>query len=71
MWPGVGWQIANCDVGQGDGLVVNLGGGSGILVDTGPDPTKIDRCLRRLKINKIPLLVLTHFHADHVGVSPQ
>ena len=67
MWPGVGWQIANCDVGQGDGLVVNLGGGSGILVDTGPDPTKIDRCLRRLKINKIPLLVLTHFHADHVG----
>lgn len=41
MWPGVGWQIANCDVGQGDGLVVNLGGGSGILVDTGPDQQKL------------------------------
>ena len=67
MWPGMGWQIANCHVGQGDGLVVNLGGGSGILVDTGPDPAKIDRCLHKLKINKIPLLVLTHFHADHVG----
>ena len=67
MWPGLGWQIVNCDVGQGDGLVVNLGGGSGILVDTGPDPAKIDRCLHKLKIKKIPLLVLTHFHADHVG----
>jgi len=67
MWPGLGWQIVNCDVGQGDGLVVNLGGGSGILVDTGPDPAKIDRCLHKLRIKKIPLLVLTHFHADHVG----
>jgi competence protein ComEC len=67
MWPGLGWQVANCDVGQGDGLVINLGGGSGILVDTGPDPAKIDRCLHKLKIHKIPLLVLTHFHADHIG----
>ena len=67
IWPGPGWQIANCDVGQGDGLVVNLGRGSGLVIDTGPDPEKIDRCLHQLKIKKIPLLVLTHFHADHVG----
>jgi len=67
LWPGPGWQIANCDVGQGDGLVVNLGQGSGLVIDTGPDPVKIDRCLHQLKIRKIPLLVLTHFHADHVG----
>jgi len=67
IWPGPGWQIANCDVGQGDGLVVNLGRGSGLVIDTGPDPVKIDRCLHQLKIKKIPLLVLTHFHADHVG----
>ena len=67
IWPGPGWQIANCDVGQGDGLVVNLGRGSGLVIDTGPDPVKIGRCLHQLKIKKIPLLVLTHFHADHVG----
>jgi competence protein ComEC len=66
-WPGSGWQIANCDVGQGDGMVVNLGSASGIVIDTGPDLIKMDRCLHQLKIKKIPLLVLTHFHADHVG----
>jgi len=66
-WPGSAWQIANCDVGQGDGMVVNLGNGSGLVIDTGPDLIKMDRCLHQLKIKKIPLLVLTHFHADHVG----
>jgi competence protein ComEC len=66
-WPGSAWQIANCDVGQGDGMVVNLGNGSGLVIDTGPDLIKMDRCLHQLKIKKIPLLVLTHFHADHIG----
>ena len=66
-WPGADWQITNCDVGQGDGLVINLGEHRAILIDTGPDPQLIDRCLSRLKISKISLLVLTHFHADHVG----
>jgi competence protein ComEC len=38
-----------------------------LVIDTGPDPLKINQCLHKLKIKKIPLLVLTHFHADHVG----
>lgn len=66
-WPGADWQVTNCDVGQGDGLVINLGEHRAIVIDTGPDPQLIDRCLGRLKISKISLLVLTHFHADHVG----
>ena len=66
-WPGKGWQIVNCDVGQGDGLVINLGKKSAIVIDTGPDSKAIDQCLRSLKIKEIPLLILTHFHADHVG----
>lgn len=66
-WPGSNWQVTNCDVGQGDALVINLGANRGILIDVGPDPTLIDRCLNRLKISQISLLVLTHFHADHVG----
>jgi len=66
-FPGSDWQIANCDVGQGDSIVVNLGGHRAIVIDTGPDPIAEDRCLHQLGINKIELLILTHVHADHVG----
>ncbi len=66
-WPGSNWRVTNCDVGQGDALVINLGANRAVVIDVGPDPTLIDRCLRRLNISQISLLVLTHFHADHVG----
>jgi competence protein ComEC len=66
-WPGSSWRIVNCNVGQGDGAVVNLGEGNAIVIDAGPDPTLMDNCLKDLKITSIPLLVLTHFHADHVN----
>ena len=61
------WQAYQCDVGQGDALLLNLGGGSAIVIDVGPDPTLIDRCLRSAGIDSIALLVITHFHADHFG----
>jgi len=56
-----------CDVGQGDGLVLNAGHGSGVVVDVGPDPQALDRCLDRLDVRQVPVVVLTHYHADHVG----
>ncbi|HWM60341.1 MAG TPA: ComEC/Rec2 family competence protein [Pseudonocardia sp.] len=65
-WPASGWVLAMCDVGQGDALVLNAGPGSGVVVDVGPEPGLVDDCLRRLGIDEVPLLVLTHFHADHV-----
>jgi len=65
-WPGGDWQVANCDVGQGDSLVINLGTHRAIVIDTGPDGQLEDRCLSRLGIEEISLLVLSHFHADHV-----
>jgi competence protein ComEC len=65
-WPPTGWVVAACDVGQGDALVLNAGSGAGVVVDAGPDPVLVDRCLRRLGIRRVPLLVLTHFHRDHV-----
>lgn len=69
-WPPEGWVLAACDVGQGDALVLRAGPGAGIVVDAGPDPSAVDDCLRRLQVETVPLLVLTHFHADHVdGVS--
>lgn len=66
-WPPAGWLLVACDVGQGDALVLNAGRGAAVVVDTGPDPVAVDGCLRRLGVRQIPLLVLTHLHADHVG----
>ncbi len=37
------------------------------VVDTGPEPEPSDRCLRRLRIRRIALLVASHLHADHAG----
>lgn len=65
-WPGGEWEVANCDVGQGDSLAINLGQHRAIVIDTGPDAGVEDRCLSQLGIRNIELLVLTHFHADHV-----
>ncbi|MFB7505068.1 ComEC/Rec2 family competence protein [Streptomyces broussonetiae] len=66
-WPPPGWRFAMCDVGQGDATVLAAGDGAGVVVDAGPDPAAVDRCLRQLGITRVPLLVLTHFHADHVA----
>jgi competence protein ComEC len=66
-FPGGDWQVANCDIGQGDGAAINLGDHRAIVIDTGPDPELIDRCLKQLSIREIPLLILTHGHADHIA----
>ena len=60
------WTLAVCDIGQGDGMFLNLAPHTAIAVDTGPDPAKEDTCARRLDITDVPLAILTHFHADHV-----
>ena len=69
-WPPAGWRVVMCDVGQGDATVLEVGAGQAVVVDTGPDPALVDRCLRRLGISSVPVLVLTHFHADHVEGVP-
>lgn len=69
-WPPRGWQLAACDVGQGDALVLSAGGGSAVLVDAGPDPARVVGCLRALRVRTVPLVVLTHLHADHVEGLP-
>ncbi|WP_329093659.1 ComEC/Rec2 family competence protein [Actinomadura citrea] len=69
-WPPPGWQMVACDVGQGDALALSAGPGQAVVVDTGPDPSPVDRCLHRLGVTDVPLLVLTHPHADHInGIS--
>ncbi|MEU2199055.1 ComEC/Rec2 family competence protein [Isoptericola sp. NPDC019482] len=61
------WQVAACDVGQGDSLAVRTGPASAVVVDVGPDGEAAGRCLDELGVATVELLVLSHFHADHVG----
>ena len=65
-WPPPDWVYVVCDVGQGDGTVLRTSAHAGVVIDAGPDPRPMDDCLDRLGIRDVPLLVLTHFHADHV-----
>jgi competence protein ComEC len=65
-WPPPRWLVVVCDVGQGDEVAVRAGSAAAVVVDTGPDPVAADNCLRRLGVTRVPLLVLTHLHADHV-----
>lgn len=60
------WQIAACDVGQGDAVVVR-DGSAHALVDVGPEPAALTSCMDELGIDRIELLVLSHYDLDHVG----
>jgi len=60
------WQIAACDIGQGDAVVVRERD-LYALVDVGPDPKPLADCLHNLGIERINLLVLTHYDMDHIG----
>ncbi|GAB2496445.1 ComEC/Rec2 family competence protein [Luteococcus sediminum] len=69
-WPGP-WQVAFCDVGQGDATVLRVDEHSAVLVDAGPPGGGARDCLRTLGIERITTLVLTHYHADHIGGLPE
>ncbi|KAA9110450.1 ComEC/Rec2 family competence protein [Microbacterium rhizomatis] len=60
------WSILACDVGQGDAVLIRSGT-SYALIDTGPAPEPLARCLSRLGIGHLDLLVLTHYDKDHAG----
>lgn len=65
------------DVGQGDSIYVQFPNGKGMLVDTGGKKGEfisgkgagdvVTAYLRRMGINSIDVLVLTHPHEDHAG----
>ncbi|MDX2375472.1 ComEC/Rec2 family competence protein [Microbacterium sp. LRZ72] len=62
------WSVAQCDVGQGDALVLRDAGRIA-TIDTGPDADLFGRCLDRLGVTRIDVAFLTHFDHDHVGGS--
>lgn len=65
-WPPANWSVVSCDVGQGDGTVLQSDE-SYAVIDVGRKPAPIRACLRQLGIKRVDLLVLTHFDLDHVG----
>jgi competence protein ComEC len=67
QWPVPNWVMVSCDVGQGDASVIRVGRNEAVVIDVGGDPKAINDCLSNLGIKRIPVLLLTHFHADHVG----
>ena len=63
-------RVTVLDVGQGDGILVESGRGGRMVVDGGPDPTRLLIALdERLPPwdRRIDILVLTHPHEDHVA----
>ncbi|MFW7415659.1 ComEC/Rec2 family competence protein [Demequina sp. SO4-18] len=62
-----GWEIAMCDVGQGDMILLRSAPDAAVVIDTGPPGGGAAACLRRHGVVRVPLLVLTHPHQDHDG----
>lgn len=60
------WSVLACDIGQGDAVLLRSEGVVA-LVDTGPDPAALTACLARAGVDRVDLLVLTHFDLDHSG----
>jgi competence protein ComEC len=65
-WPPAGAVLVVCDVGQGDAIVLPDGDGHAVMVDTGPDPVPVDGCLRGLGVVTLDVVIISHFHADHI-----
>ncbi|HEX5741336.1 MAG TPA: ComEC/Rec2 family competence protein, partial [Pilimelia sp.] len=66
-WPPAGWLAVACDVGQGDAVVLPAGRGDAVVIDAGPEPVAVDRCLHGLGVRRVRAMLISHFHADHVG----
>ena len=52
--------------GRAMGLCCASARRAAVVIDTGPDAAAMRRCLDQLRVAVVPLLILTHFHADHV-----
>ncbi len=61
-----GWRLAVCDVGQGTAVLVRTGTTAAVMFDAGPDEAAVG-CATRMGIRTLDAVVLSHYHADHVG----
>lgn len=61
-----GLRITFLDVGQGDGVLIQVPQGA-VLVDEGPPEAHVADQVRRLGVRRLAAIVLTHPQRDHVG----
>jgi competence protein ComEC len=64
--PPSGLRITFLDVGQGDGALLQVPAGA-VLIDEGPPEADVAGQLRKLGVQNLSLVVLTHPQRDHVG----
>jgi competence protein ComEC len=64
--PPTGLRVTFLDVGQGDSALVEAPGGA-VLVDEGPPEADVAGQLRRLGLQSLTAIVLTHPQRDHIG----
>lgn len=48
-------------------MLATADAGRAVVVDTGPEPGPVGECLDRLGVDSVPLVILSHLHADHIG----
>lgn len=62
-------EVIFADVGQGDCILVKLGNGETMLIDSGEYEYREDvrNCLEDNNVTKIDYLIATHPHSDHIG----
>ncbi|GHD02067.1 ComEC/Rec2 family competence protein [Zhihengliuella salsuginis] len=65
--PARAWNIAACDVGQGDALLLRTGTSAAVAIDVGDDPEALLACLDRVGVEALDAVFISHLHADHVG----
>jgi competence protein ComEC len=70
-------RVTFFDVGQGDAALVEFPGDRSLLIDAGPRSPVYDAGekvlapgLRRLHVNRLSALLITHPHDDHIGGMP-
>ena len=67
LTPGDDVTVRVLDVGQGDATLIE-NGGSRVLIDGGPEATRLGALLDSLKLNNttFDVVILSHAHADHL-----
>ncbi len=55
------------DVGQGDSILIRSPEGKTLLIDAGPTRDGALRVLKRMGIDHVDLVALSHHHSDHYG----